>query len=519
MVTGFTLGDLLADSHLNLELMTGPTDSLSRPLHGAHSIEIDNPAQWLDPGWLMLTMGVRLRQRPAEQRRLIAELQELGATALGFGVGVAFKSVPPTLLEEAAARDFPVIKVPIDTQFHEISRVVFQSTVSSEAQTYARLTSLQQNLMRAFADPNPVVSALRRLGRFSNSTVAVVAADGTVQASTGILPLDEISGHLLDRPVHASPVVIGDWEIVTAPIGGWQSPRSLVIASRPGATSREMVRMMLDVAVPMLGALGSFTAANRRHDQALSKAMVDNALTKPLSDVDAGQFSEHLTSADVDVARGFAVVVMRSGEHVLLDEIEGALVGAHRRLPSVYSRRREEIVAVVSADDGKIAGLRHALGARIDRLRTGVGRTVSSPHEISVSYRDAVIVLRYLDQEEAGAALTFDDLDLASQLLAEVHPDRVALKVKTIADLLRSNPIQLEALRAYFATCQDVQAAAKSIFVHPNTLRYRLERFEMAMGRSLRDPAIIASLHYVLSSMSNSESGAEDVPALGAITA
>jgi sugar diacid utilization regulator len=86
-----------------------------------------------------------------------------------------------------------------------------------------------------------------------------------------------------------------------------------------------------------------------------------------------------------------------------------------------------------------------------------------------------------------------------------VPVSRVAAKVKVIADVLLSNPIQFEALRAYFDTCQDVQAAAKKIFVHPNTLRYRLERFELALGQSLRDPAVIASLHYVLGAMEEQE--------------
>ncbi|WP_368680779.1 PucR family transcriptional regulator ligand-binding domain-containing protein (plasmid) [Rhodococcus opacus] len=201
----YTLGDLIADSHLNLKLLTGSAETLASPLYGAHSIEIENPSRWLDPGWLMLTMGIRLRQRPSEQRQLIKDLQALGATALGFGVGVAFKTVPPALLEEAAARNFPVIMVPVDTQFHEISRLVFQATVSSEAQTYTRLMSLQQNMMRGFADPDPIESTLRRLARFANVVAAVVGTDGTVHASTGTLPYQEIAGKLVDRPLRAAP--------------------------------------------------------------------------------------------------------------------------------------------------------------------------------------------------------------------------------------------------------------------------------------------------------------------------
>ncbi|WP_368680778.1 helix-turn-helix domain-containing protein (plasmid) [Rhodococcus opacus] len=277
------------------------------------------------------------------------------------------------------------------------------------------------------------------------------------------------------------------------------------------------------VATPIFEALGKLKTANRRHDQALSKAMLESALYKKLSDVQASQFEDHLVASGVTIRHGFHCIVLQAEEadSSVLDALEDIVASVSQRLPSVYSRRQDQLVLVVPSDRASISHLRSVFGTqRFERVRTGIGRAVSSAHDLSVSYRDAVIVLRYLDQEDVGAALTFEDLDLASQLLAEVPPDRVASKVKVMTDLLLSNPIQLEALRAYFATCQNVQTAAKLIFVHPNTLRYRLERFEMALGRSLRDPAIIASLHYVLSLMQdrtseNSVSDSGQVPRTG----
>src|SRR5436309_1639699 len=118
----FTLGDLLGDSNLGLELLTGGEQALRTRIAGAHAIELENPAKWIDAGWMMLTMGVRLRYKPQAQRDLIVELKELGASCLGFGVGLSFKSVPVALLDEARRRDFPVILVPEETQFRDLTR-------------------------------------------------------------------------------------------------------------------------------------------------------------------------------------------------------------------------------------------------------------------------------------------------------------------------------------------------------------------------------------------------------------
>src|SRR3954471_8773545 len=108
----YTIGDLLAAPELGLELVSGNAEALRRPLLGAHAIELENPAQWLDRGWMMLTMGVRLRNKPTLQRQLVTELKSIEASCVGIGVGLAFKYIPAVLLEEAERLDLPVIRVP-----------------------------------------------------------------------------------------------------------------------------------------------------------------------------------------------------------------------------------------------------------------------------------------------------------------------------------------------------------------------------------------------------------------------
>jgi hypothetical protein len=115
---GFTLGELL-DGDLGLELVTGGEQARDRRVAGAHSIEVDHAAAWLGRDWVMLTTGGRLRHSADAQRRLVVELEEIGAAALGFGVGMGFKRVPAALLREARTRDLPVFSIPLRTPFRD----------------------------------------------------------------------------------------------------------------------------------------------------------------------------------------------------------------------------------------------------------------------------------------------------------------------------------------------------------------------------------------------------------------
>ncbi len=107
------LADLIAEDSFGLELLSGGVRAGDRAVRGAHAVEVDAPARWLGTDWVMLTTGVRLRGNVEAQRALVPQLEEGGVSALGFGVGLGFKRVPPALVEIAEQHAFPVFAVPL----------------------------------------------------------------------------------------------------------------------------------------------------------------------------------------------------------------------------------------------------------------------------------------------------------------------------------------------------------------------------------------------------------------------
>ncbi|MFZ1177373.1 MAG: helix-turn-helix domain-containing protein, partial [Mycobacterium sp.] len=59
-----------------------------------------------------------------------------------------------------------------------------------------------------------------------------------------------------------------------------------------------------------------------------------------------------------------------------------------------------------------------------------------------------------------------------------------------IVDLRVHDPALAETLRAYLDSSGDVAAAAQSLQVHPNTVRYRVRRIEKLLSTSLADPEV-----------------------------
>ena len=157
------LADLLAEDSFGLELLSGGGARGDRG--GARRARRRGRAPGAVAGrdWVMLTTGVRLRGNVEAPAALVPQLEEAGVSALGFGVGLGFKRVPPALVEIAEQHAFPVFAVPYETPFREIIRFVDSTLTSGEEQVFRRLTALQRYLVDALRTPQPERAMVERL--------------------------------------------------------------------------------------------------------------------------------------------------------------------------------------------------------------------------------------------------------------------------------------------------------------------------------------------------------------------
>ncbi|MFJ9055515.1 PucR family transcriptional regulator [Streptomyces sp. NPDC102409] len=157
---------------------------------------------------------------------------------------------------------------------------------------------------------------------------------------------------------------------------------------------------------------------------------------------------------------------------------------------------RREALALARELDALAAGIPDTAPVWI-----GVGQTVRSGLDASLSYGTALLVVRALREREArgrdprpvrhaGPGDVGQTID-ALHLLDAVRPvweagagpvhELIRADLATGGDLVRS-------LAAYLETAGDVPGAARRLTLHPNTLRYRLRRVRERFGLDLDDP-------------------------------
>jgi len=492
-----TLGDLLEEKSLRLELRTGAADSPTRPVLGAAVVEVESPARWIAPKWLLLTAGVRLEGSSGDAfRALVAECDDAGIAALAFGVGPVFDELPGPLLDEGEVREFPIVAVPTDTPFREVVRFVDTAIVGADAPLLRRLSSLQRFVVDALRDAEPEQAVLERLARFMDASAALLAPSGRPEIARGSAPFDALWQAVDDRRHTVQEAEAGGWHAVAAPLAAraGEPPRWLLLASPRAGFIGTLAKRATEMTAPLLVAMERLKAVAHEQELAVRGALLQEALN-PGSDVAA--VTARAAAFELDFAEPARVVLIRAERQaadasVLRHELAEAL--ARARAPHLIGEREGAVAALIQAPRERIEDALREL----DQTVAGLGRPVTAIGSARESLRDAELALERAASEPDSRLVAFEQFDLGTLLLSEAAPERLEPKIAALIATLREHSPLHEALVAYFDHDLDVGATAAELHLHPNSLRYRLTRVEQLLGCSLKRPATIAELHIAL---------------------
>jgi PucR family transcriptional regulator, purine catabolism regulatory protein len=499
------LADLLAEEPFGLELLSGGPEAAAREVRGAHAVEVDAPARWLGRDWIMLTTGVRLRGNVDAQRALVPQLEEGGASALGFGVGLGFKRVPPALVEVARERAFPLFAVPYETPFREIIHFVDSALTSGEEQVFRRLTALQRYLVDALRTPQPERAMVDRLAGFLDASVLLIDAEGKPEIVAGTPPVDELLDQVCAHPPGLLELEVAGWYAVATPVvtRADGAARRLVLASPRAGFVAKLAKPAAEATAPLLAAMARLTDVVRDQEQAVKAALLEEAL-EPAAPRDPLPLAARAAAFGLDFSEPARLVVIRSP--LDLAGVRRELVARleHARVPHLTYPRGDALAVLVQGKQEQIDGVLGELCQGLPDVAIGVGRPVRAIVDAHHSLRDAELAVR-----RGTPVARFEDFDLATFMVSEIPPERLGPKVDEILNVLRDHPPLHEALSAYFAHDLDIAATAAALHMHRNSLRYRLARAEQVLGRSLKQPSTIAAIHIALVA----EAGAQREPA------
>ncbi|HYI38002.1 MAG TPA: PucR family transcriptional regulator ligand-binding domain-containing protein [Thermoleophilaceae bacterium] len=497
-----TLRTLLDEMELGL---TTGEEGAEAPVRWVHITELPDPTPWLSGGELILTTGLQLTSEEL-QREFVRRLSDHQLAGLGFGVGFKHEALPAPLVEEAEQRGFPVFEVPYDLPFIAITEKAFARLVNEQYEVLQRGIAIHKRLERLVIEERGLDELVRALAAALGGTVTVLDAqcDPLVQRTfrreldPGVLEAvcDEVR-RLQEDPGEAGtvelvpehPAVAGRSVVLPVYTRGRGAPHAWLFAARDSGGLGDFERLILQQATTVVALELMRQRAMHDTERRLAGDVLAEALTGRLAERELASRLRPFGVGEQAAVLVFAVddPVAEAGEldRALHDEGHGALVAP----------REDLLVAVVDAG-GELDPVELARGARSALGGAQPPRTAASrPAPVGAlrrSFHEARIALdaTAIANGDAPDVASYRDLG-ASQLLLNLQDDEaLSLYCQSVLGPLEDDSGEygeelIRSLEAFIEQNGQWEKAARQLFCHRHTLRYRIRRVEELTGRDL----------------------------------
>jgi purine catabolism regulator len=511
-----TVRELLADVDVTLLAGEGHLDV---PVRWVHISELADPTPWLSGGELLLTTGIAL-DTAKRQRDYIAALADHGLSGLGLGTGFTHEKVPKALAEAARDRDFPLFEVPYELPFIAVTEKAFTRLVNEQYALLQRSIAAQERLQRIVLSERGLDAIVGALATLVGGPALVFDGRGELQAMrTFRRELDDevvtaLGEELRDRARRGDGrgFVPGHVEMapraLALPVGGGDTPERAVpqawlVAAKDSGGLAEIDRLILHQAVTVV----ALELLRRRVADSTERRLAGDVLSAAIAaELEGAELARRLEP--FGLGGQVTALVVAPPERATLEACEAALNEALRGeavsglvapaganvvalLPGFHDDELFELAERAVARTGEQLGSRPAAG--VGRA-VGAGRARETYHEARCALEARELGASTANGSANGAppqtVATYRDLGSFQLLLSLQDSDALALFCESLLGPIENGEGHyggelVRSLEAFIECNGQWEAAARRLYCHRHTLRYRIRKVEELTGRDL----------------------------------
>jgi purine catabolism regulator len=482
--------DLVKLPYLQATLLAGE-DGLDRRVSWAHVCDSAEPWNWLEPGDLVLTCGLIVPTDGDAQATFVEKMAAAGLSGIVVSEDERCPALSQRMYEAADRLKFPLLICGYGVAFAQYGRVVAAANERGENQSLSQIMRVHGEVMAGLMEQRTEPGLLEGLSRVVRCRLHVVDPEAWEPLIAGCDAPDRRWRDAYDtelrkrsgRAPFVMRLAVGDELALTMPIPA-ERPACVIAFPEDEPPPRLAVLQQVAAACGLeIGRVDATVERERRSGAGLLNDALHGRLEASALDalLQARGLEDGLSALAVD------------GRPATIDRLARSWV--IRGIPFVLGSIGQVSVGLVRSGD--VAEL--AERAHTERWRAGASDSFSGAVGISDAIRQARWALETVSPDGSALALYGDGSpSFLPRTIAECQAvaDRilgplVAYDREHDADLVRT-------LQTYLDCDRSPSQAGKVLFIHAQTVNYRLVRIQELTGRSMKSTGDVSELWFAL---------------------
>lgn len=534
---------LKIDIFSNVKLVAG-TAGLDNVVRIANIIETPEVAQWMKGGELLITGGYIFKDSPELRRDLIYQLVEKGVAALGVRLGKYLLNVPEDMIKYADEVGLPLLELPADVAYMDMMLPILESVINNQYASLKKSEKTHHALLNVVLAGEGIagigqvlahqlvgepVFVVNNLGNLLTSAIPKdKAEDYSGERSQKLLKYFKKQGKkfhdLQPHRGHRFDLIADDdvYKLIITPVEVGRKINGYLIIDESNRFLDEQDLIAIEnastiLALELMKSKAMFEAEKQVRSEFLdylihgrlnnAEAVVRRAsyLNFDLSSdniifyITIDSFEEQLLQDDEDAADNMDVFkgrVFQAVNNTFLKYPGGILMMIKSNCLVGMINLDKEDADSLKALKRRLYDLLVHINIKMEKKLTvsiGVGKIFNSVYAARSSYEDARQACRIGYFLHGPAQLTFfGDLG-AYVVLHELKNSKAAFDFyeTTIGKVIqydRQNDSELfRTLAYYFKYDCNTRLTAENLYVHKNTVAYRLRAIENLTGLNLNN--------------------------------
>src|ERR1700674_5858353 len=496
-------------------------------------------------GDLMLTTGFPIKDDQEAQIRLVGRIADAGGAGLVVRPMPYLRKLPPEMATEADRLNVPLFTVGQDVQLIDLMAPLLERIINAEHWRLKRSMDIHRRFTELVLDGKGVTEICRTLAELLESAVVIEDASFHLLAHAGgagdphrketiqrqgtpqrVLFDPQIQRMLREIEAKRGPVKVPAFphvgmsrERLIAPILSANQVLGYISVLDHPPHNEELAFMAVEQAALVLALAIAKERELSEVEGRVRGEFLEDLLHGTYGDEAAAQrrarhlgfplHGSHLVMlVDIDDFKGYARARQISEDAIqalkreFLRRVTGVVRAGYPR--ALVQGRSDSVVSLlpVGTEPGDYQAKGHALGLQIRQtiadwkpgftVSVGFSGPAEAPAGVATAQREVISVMDSLARfKRWGQVVAVPELGLTGLLAAVTDERLVDYSRRHLGPLVEHDTARkgnlVATLRAYLETGEQQQAAQR-LRVHPNTLRYRLDRIREISGLDLEDP-------------------------------